>query len=79
MTLHLVLRRKAVETLCQRSRRSLAVWVLVKWALCRRLPRTGGLPAPADFRPEVIPRAMISDWLNPRLSFLRQWRGMGTM
>ena len=63
MTLLLGLGRKAEDTLCHRSILSLAVWVLVNWALLRRLPRTGGVPAPEVFSPLAIPFAMISDWL----------------
>ena len=74
---------KASFTFCHLLILSLAVWVAVNDFLRNSVGRTNGVRRDLSGResciPFCIPRAIISDWLNPLLSFLRQWRGMGTM
>ena len=77
--LQLPLNANALATLCHLSRRSLAVWVEVKEALCNRLGSTRGIFAPPAASPAAIPLAITSDWLYPLFIFFLQWSGTGTI
>ena len=72
---------KAWLTLCQRFIRSFAVWVAVKDLLRSRLGRIFGADAQRESEQKalLIPRAMTSAWLYPRLLFFLQCNGTGTM